>query len=60
MYDFPRNTIDFIHRAGRTGRLVGTRGLVTCLVSSRDEDLAKAIKQAIKSGTCLANPTITK
>jgi superfamily II DNA/RNA helicase len=53
MYDFPRNPIDFIHRAGRTGRLEGTRGLVTCLVGARDEQLAKAIKQSVKSGLSL-------
>ena len=53
MYDFPRNTIDFIHRAGRTGRLPGSRGLVSCLVGSRDEQLAKAIKQSVRTGASL-------
>lgn len=54
MYDFVRNTIDFIHRAGRTGRLTGTRGLVSCLISARDSDLAKAIKASVKNGQNLA------
>lgn len=55
MYDFPRNAIDFIHRMGRTGRVPGTRGLVSCLVSRRDTQLAKAVKSAIKSGGSLTN-----
>ncbi|PJF19822.1 hypothetical protein PSACC_00373 [Paramicrosporidium saccamoebae] len=60
MYDFPRNTVDFIHRAGRTGRLLGTRGTVSCLISQRDEDLARAIKQAIKSQTSLTSAKSVK
>lgn len=55
MYDFPRNAIDFIHRMGRTGRASGSRGLVSCLISRRDTQLAKAIKSAIKSGGSLTN-----
>lgn len=56
MFEFARNVIDFIHRAGRTGRLRGSRGLVSCLVSSRDTALAKAIKQSIKSNQSLTSP----
>lgn len=55
MYDFPRNAIDFIHRAGRTGRTKGSRGLVHGLVAAKDEKLAKAIRTAIKSGGALTN-----
>lgn len=53
MFEFARNVIDFIHRAGRTGRLQGSRGLVSCLVSARDAELAKAIKQSIKGNRAL-------
>lgn len=53
MYDFPRNTIDFIHRLGRTGRRRTSRGLVNCFVTKKDEALAKAIKRSIKSGGSL-------
>lgn len=55
MYDFPRNAIDFIHRAGRTGRAQGARGVVYCLVANKDEPLARAIKSAVKSGGSLTN-----
>ncbi len=55
MFDFARNTVDFIHRIGRTGRAAGRRGLVSCLVSSRDHGLAKVIKESIKSGTPLSD-----
>lgn len=54
MYDFPRNSIDFIHRIGRTGRLAGTRGLVNCLVTAKDRELAKAIKHAIRTNASLS------
>lgn len=56
MFDFPRNTIDFIHRMGRTGRLLGSRGLVSCLVCKRDQMLVQAIKQSIKGGQALTSP----
>ena len=56
MYDFARNTIDFIHRVGRTGRLEGSRGLVSCLVSARDQKLAKAIRESIKSRQSFTSP----
>lgn len=46
MFDFPMNPIDYIHRAGRCGR-AGRKGIVTALVSKRDEVLANAIKGAI-------------
>ena len=50
MYDFAMNMIDFIHRAGRTGRLPGTPGEVICLVGKRDTSLAAVIKRAVSTG----------
>lgn len=44
--DFPRNPIDFLHRAGRTARF-GQRGMVTSLVTKHDKVLAAAIDRAI-------------
>lgn len=58
MYDFPRNPIDFIHRMGRTGRVHGKRGVVSCLYSARDLKLAKTIKEAIKTGTPLTKISV--
>lgn len=52
MFDFPLNPIDYLHRAGRTGRpgQAGARaggGLVTSIVAKRDRVLAQAIEGAI-------------
>lgn len=46
MFDFPLNPIDYIHRAGRTGR-AGKKGRVTALVNRRDQVLNDAIQGAI-------------
>lgn len=56
MYDFCQNPIDFIHRAGRTGRSHGTVGEVFCLVSRKDLALATAIQRAISLGRPLTSP----
>lgn len=45
-FDFPRNPIDYLHRAGRTARF-GNAGRVTSLVAKRDRVLAAAIDRAI-------------
>ena len=47
MYDFPKNGIDYLHRAGRTGRN-GEVGQVTSLVGRKDRRLAATIEQTIK------------
>jgi superfamily II DNA/RNA helicase len=47
MYDFPKNGIDYLHRAGRTGR-VGQVGHVTCLVGRKDKRLAATIERTIR------------
>ena len=36
LFDFPLNPVDYIHRAGRTGR-AGRKGLVTSIIAKRDE-----------------------
>ncbi|KAF8819993.1 DEAD/DEAH box helicase domain-containing protein [Cardiosporidium cionae] len=46
MFDFPLNPIDFLHRAGRTGRM-GKKGQVISLITKRDRVLALAIQKAI-------------
>lgn len=47
MFDFPSNLIDYIHRAGRTGRM-GSKGSVTSLLTKKDLELANAIETSIK------------
>jgi len=49
MFDFPMNSVDYLHRAGRTAR-AGKRGAVTCLVTKRDVTLAAAIERAVARG----------
>jgi len=49
MFDFPLNSVDYLHRSGRTAR--GTlAGRVTALVSKRDKVLAQAIERAVQRG----------
>ncbi|KAJ1482646.1 P-loop containing nucleoside triphosphate hydrolase protein, partial [Baffinella frigidus] len=48
-FDFPMNAVDYIHRAGRTGRSGGA-GRVTNLVTKGDYTLAMAIERAGKLG----------
>lgn len=45
MFDFPRSAVDYVHRAGRTGR-AGVRGYVTSLVTKYDVPLANSIGDA--------------
>lgn len=44
MFDFPKNAIDYLHRAGRTAR-AGSFGQVTGLITKRDIPLALAMKR---------------
>ncbi|EFC50095.1 ATP-dependent RNA helicase [Naegleria gruberi] len=47
LFDFPLNSIDYMHRVGRTGRM-GADGRVTCLLNRKMEtELAKAIQYAM-------------
>lgn len=45
MFDFPRSAVDYVHRAGRTGR-AGAKGFVTSLVTKYDLPLANSIMEA--------------
>ena len=49
LFDFPLNPVDYIHRAGRTGR-AGRKGIVTSIVTKRDMVLSDAIQGAIARG----------
>eukprot|EP01134_Creolimax_fragrantissima_P006176 CFRG6176T1 len=46
MFDFPTSVADYLHRAGRTGRL-GTSGTVVSLYSTKDAILANRIETAV-------------
>lgn len=48
-FDFPLNSIDYLHRAGRTARY-GEPGKVTSLVKKGDRALAKAIERSTQLG----------
>ncbi|CAB9523648.1 dependent RNA helicase [Seminavis robusta] len=55
MFDFPLNSLDYLHRSGRTARGVADattkgKGKVTALVSKRDKVLAAAIENAVLKG----------
>jgi superfamily II DNA/RNA helicase len=47
LFDFPHTTIDYIHRAGRVGRM-GRNGKVTSFVGKRDRRLADKIQLSIR------------
>lgn len=55
MFDFPLNSLDYLHRSGRTARGVADettkgKGKVTALVTKRDKVLATAIENAVSKG----------
>lgn len=52
MFDFPSNSIDYLHRTGRTARM-GAKGKVTSLVAKKDFKLANLIEEAIKKNESL-------
>ncbi|KAG1335469.1 DEAD-box ATP-dependent RNA helicase 39 [Cocos nucifera] len=52
MFDFPLNSIDYLHRTGRTARM-GAKGKVTSLVAKKDLPLATSIEEAIKKNESL-------
>ncbi|KAG8052519.1 hypothetical protein GUJ93_ZPchr0001g32869 [Zizania palustris] len=52
MFDFPSNSIDYLHRTGRTARM-GAKGKVTSLVAKKDVTLATRIEEAIKRNESL-------
>ncbi|KAK2366726.1 DEAD-box ATP-dependent RNA helicase [Trifolium repens] len=52
MFDFPLNSIDYLHRTGRTARM-GAKGKVTSLVTKKDYSLATKIEEAIRKNESL-------
>ncbi|XP_010681406.1 DEAD-box ATP-dependent RNA helicase 39 [Beta vulgaris subsp. vulgaris] len=57
MFDFPKNSVDYLHRTGRTARM-GAKGKVTCLVAKRDVPLANRIEEAIKKNESLESLSV--
>ena len=51
-FDFPLNSTDFLHRAGRTSRM-GVGGRVSSIVTKRDQILADALKGRLESGATM-------
>lgn len=49
LFDFPLNSVDYLHRIGRTAR-GGKKGRVTNFVMKRDLVLVEAIRDALKKG----------
>nr|DAD46902.1 TPA_asm: hypothetical protein HUJ06_016839 [Nelumbo nucifera] len=56
MFDFPLNSIDYLHRTGRTARM-GAKGKVTSLVAKKDLILASRIEEAIRKNESLESLT---
>ncbi|KAJ3067501.1 hypothetical protein HK102_007397 [Quaeritorhiza haematococci] len=52
LYDFPRSTIDYLHRVGRTARN-GSSGQATSIITKRDVALYEAILRASRSKSAL-------
>ena len=58
MFDFPLNSLDYLHRCGRTARGIATpsavsstqKSKVTAFVTKRDMVLANAIERAVRTG----------
>ncbi|KAJ7969753.1 DEAD-box ATP-dependent RNA helicase [Quillaja saponaria] len=57
MFDFPLNSIDYLHRTGRTARM-GAKGKVTSLVAKKDSILANRIDEAIRKNESLESLTV--
>ncbi|KAK1265012.1 DEAD-box ATP-dependent RNA helicase 39 [Acorus gramineus] len=57
MFDFPLNSIDYLHRTGRTARM-GAKGKVTSLVARKDALLAARIEEAIGKNESLESVSI--
>ncbi|XP_044511062.1 DEAD-box ATP-dependent RNA helicase 39-like [Mangifera indica] len=56
MFDFPSNSVDYLHRTGRTARM-GAKGKVTSLVAKKDVLLAERIEEAIRKNESLESLT---
>ncbi|GAB2251721.1 hypothetical protein Droror1_Dr00004568 [Drosera rotundifolia] len=57
MFDFPRNSIDYLHRTGRTARM-GAKGKVTSLVAKKDVALAAQIEDAVSKNESLESLSV--
>ncbi|GMI98866.1 RH39 [Hibiscus trionum] len=57
MFDFPLNSIDYLHRTGRTARM-GAKGKVTSLVAKKDSLLAERIDEAIRKNESLESLSV--
>ncbi|XP_075651413.1 DEAD-box ATP-dependent RNA helicase 39-like [Castanea sativa] len=57
MFDFPSNSIDYLHRTGRTARM-GAKGKVTSLVTRKDLILATRIEEALWKNESLESLTV--
>lgn len=57
MFDFPSNSIDYLHRTGRTARM-GAKGKVTSLVAKKNQLLASRIEEAMRKNESLESLTM--
>ncbi|KAL5560105.1 hypothetical protein UlMin_036316 [Ulmus minor] len=57
MFDFPQNSIDYLHRTGRTARM-GAKGKVTSLVTRKDLVLATRVEEAIRNNESLESLSV--
>ncbi|KAL0432766.1 UNVERIFIED_CONTAM: DEAD-box ATP-dependent RNA helicase 39 [Sesamum latifolium] len=57
MFDFPLNSIDYLHRTGRTARM-GAKGKVTSLVAKKNFILATRIEEAIMKNESLESLSV--
>ncbi|KAL2467949.1 DEAD-box ATP-dependent RNA helicase 39 [Forsythia ovata] len=57
MFDFPLNSIDYLHRTGRTARM-GAKGKVTSLVAKKNLMLATHIEEAMMKNESLESLSV--
>ncbi|EYU36549.1 hypothetical protein MIMGU_mgv1a002525mg [Erythranthe guttata] len=57
MFDFPSNSIDYLHRTGRTARM-GAKGKVTSLVARKNTNLAALIEEALMKNESLESISV--
>ncbi|KAK9072158.1 hypothetical protein SSX86_008590 [Deinandra increscens subsp. villosa] len=57
MFDFPLNSIDYLHRTGRTARM-GAKGKVTSLITKKDLNLANRVEEAMRKNESLESLTV--
>ncbi|KAK6130618.1 hypothetical protein DH2020_035593 [Rehmannia glutinosa] len=57
MFDFPSNSIDYLHRTGRTARM-GAKGKVTSLIAKKDLMLATRVEEAVMKNESLESLSV--